>query len=439
MGNVMHEDDWSALTYSIRQNNCILVLGPDLVTEKVKGKDVPLAKILSNTLAEKLEDKDQLLDADNLMQAAQRYRNQKGRNALQAQVVSFYESRKNKPSCELLKDLAALPFYLVLYSTPDEFMTEAFQSLKKKSVRDWYNYNRARKASAKIGSPEEPLIFHLYGSIQEPDSMVLSENGLLDFLVKVISKNPALPDYIRGEFSDREKCFLFLGFGFHNWYLRVMMHVLFGSERDSSSFALEQLDTPAPADFGQTIFFFKERYKINIYEDNLYQFVKELKKRYEAFTANSKKGEETSELAPDASVVFLCHTSDNKDYAANLNKYLESEGLKPWLDKKKIYGGDEWDSLLEKTILKEVDYFVVLQSNAMEKKFESYFRKEIKLALERQQKFMPGIRFIIPTKIDDCQLLEELEHLQTIDLGIADNEKELARIIKRDHQRRKRE
>ena len=44
---------------------------------------------------------------------------------------------------------------------------------------------------------------------------------------------------------------------------------------------------------------------------------------------------------------------------------------------------------------------MVLQSEAMTTKDESYFHKEIRLALERQNYFRPGIRFIIPTCVHD--------------------------------------
>ena len=72
----------------------------------------------------------------------------------------------------------------------------------------------------------------------------------------------------------------------------------------------------------------------------------------------------------------------------------------------------------------------------MTTKLESYFNKEIRLALERQNYFRPGIRFIVPTKVEDCSLVEELEHLQTIDLSDKENIKKLISTLKKDQQRR---
>ncbi|HAO20607.1 MAG TPA: hypothetical protein DCQ37_09125, partial [Desulfobacteraceae bacterium] len=73
-----------------------------------------------------------------------------------------------------------------------------------------------------------------------PESLVMTENDLLDFLVSVISKAPGLPASITSELNSTDKNFLFLGFGFKHWYLRILLHVLAGnSHKKSRSFALE--------------------------------------------------------------------------------------------------------------------------------------------------------------------------------------------------------
>ena len=58
------------------------------------------------------------------------------------------------------------------------------------------------------------------------------------------------------------------------------------------------------------------------------------------------------------------------------------------------------------------------------------------MALDRQEKFRRGIRFIIPVRIDDCPMPDELEHLHVIDLTDMENMKELIRTIKRDYAKR---
>jgi len=90
---------------------------------------------------------------------------------------------------------------------------------------------------------------------------------------------------------------------------------------------------------------------------------------------------------------------------------------------------------IKKTIEK-VDYIIVVQSYALASKNIGYVNKEISTALERQ-KYFRGIRFIIPVKIDDSPILEDLKFLQTIDLKQQNDIEQLFRLIKRDQERRK--
>ncbi len=435
----MTNDDWHALIYAIKKQNCILMIGPTLVTGKQNGLEKPMVKILANHLVEKIEDKQKIFDQDDLMQVAQQYRIQKGSNALHAAIESFYESIEEYDAPDTLINLAGLPFYLVINSAPDNFLYDAFKKhSQKECIHKYYHFKGNKVDYEQMGDEKRLLIYNLFGSIIEPESLVLSESGLLDFIVAVTSKNPSLPDNIRSEFTNKDKCFLFLGFGFHNWFLRVIMHVLQGESKESHSFAMEQLDAPNPK-FQQTALFYRQNFKINIFEGDLNLFTKELLQRYEKNTkSQAKKDDQKWELPIDAPTVFLCHAHENKTVADDIYKRLSQKGIRPWLDKENLIGGDNWNREIEKSI-NEIDYMVILQSDIMKNMCESYFFKEIHLALERQNKFRPGVRFIIPALIDNSDPLEELEHLQNINLqNIPDHIENLAKIIKRDFQKRKR-
>ncbi len=141
----------------------------------------------------------------------------------------------------------------------------------------------------------------------------------------------------------------------------------------------------------------------------------------------------------DSPIIFICHASEDKNYAASLYAKLEQAGIRPWLDKENLEnlrGGDNWDEEI-RIIMKESNYVVILQSSNLAKKIEGYVNKKIKMALDRQMDFVRGIRFIIPVKIDDGPLLEELEHLHAYDLTDKANMKHLINAIKRDFEKRK--
>ena len=40
---------------------------------------------------------------------------------------------------------------------------------------------------------DSPVLFHLYGRVNEPSSVVVTELQLLDFLARLVSRDPPLP------------------------------------------------------------------------------------------------------------------------------------------------------------------------------------------------------------------------------------------------------
>ncbi len=108
--------------------------------------------------------------------------------------------------------------------------------------------------------------------------------------------------------------------------------------------------------------------------------------------------------------MFLCHETRDKPEAERISSDLALRGIRPWLDKQSLRGGDNWAKLIPHVLQKQTDYVVVLQSPRMLDKPESYFWREINVSLERQSGFGTDLRFIIPVVIEtDARLpLREL-------------------------------
>ena len=435
------EEDWSTLITAIKLNSCILMLGPDASFEKVDGQFQPLTEILSKKLAEEKNVKEAVeawgIDPSDLGQVSLSYilLRKLGRNKLLDRFISFYEGRRELTS-EFYRNLAVLPFYFAMICTPDNMFSEALKRESREHIIQWYNFNGGKKDLIEMGTRDKPLLFYLYGHLREPQSLVVTEDDLLNFLTKIASKDPPLPRNIMSELQGRDKTFLFLGFGFKHWYLRILLHVLQVRSKESRSFALEQFAPQQMEDFKNTIFFFGESdYRIQICNADLNGFAMELRKRY---------GESAEILAQgiakipqlDAPTVFVCHASQNKDDAARLYQNLAANGFKPWLDKENIRGGQRWNEQIQETI-EEIDYFLVLNSRALSEKEGSYVNREINHALERQKDFR-RCSFIIPVLIDDTPLLDEFKSFQAIDLREPNGLEKLITHIKRDQQIRKR-
>lgn len=434
------EEDWDTLIDPIQTGNCILMLGPDVAAELFDGAYKPLTEILANNLAdigqinEMAESEKIPIDTSNLAQMSLYYEIKTRRRA-RPKVEEFYRSKQGLTS-PIHENLATLPFHLIITSTPDNMFYNAVKKIPTKNpLKAHYNFSGKKQElviDGKTGSETEPLIFYLYGVIEDHNSLVLTENDFLNFLVKIASGNPPIPMNILSELRNKENSFLFLGFGFRHWYLRILLHILQIESKKYSSFALEQFYFEKLK--RDTVYFFIESdYRIRICNANLISFSSELKKRYDNKILFSPKEKLQVRDAPS---IFICHAEEDKSFAIKLYKELEEKGFKPWLDKEDLNGGVSWNEKIIRT-LNKIDYVIIIASESLRKKNIGYVNKEITLALDRQTQFR-NLTFIIPVLIDNSPVLEELNHLQVIDFKISDGIEKLCNTIKRDQQLRKR-
>lgn len=458
----MKEKDWRTLMYGISQGNCILVLGPEIAvpdetpTTGPDGEPLPpqfagngritLPEMLANQLCMEVEVTN--LNPGNLIQVAEFYSTKYGRNDLEAEAVSFY---RTAPRSAVYDDLAKIPFNMVISLSHDTGLAAALEERGRSPVVETYDFRGDQKAFIGlgrdgVGTAEKPLVYNLYGDVDTPRSLVLTESDILDFLSAVMSKNPELPSDLRSTLNDGNKSFLLLGFGLTKWYLRILLHVLKVSKRDTRSFALERLSSEDQALLQQTILFMRRGLRVESIDFEVEPFVHELVTRFEASglaaPANNggpAKSAATANAAPvplDAPKVFISYASEDEPQAKKLYDSLTAAGFEPWLDKEGLRGGDRWDDAI-RDALDEVDYVVILQSAALAAKTFSYVNREIDMALQRQQFARRGISFVIPVTIDKSPPLDELRHIQAIDLSDPNGFKDLESAILRDQQRRK--
>jgi hypothetical protein len=430
------DESWQSIIHIIRNGNCILMLGGGTSLESSNGTTLPCEEVLADVLYGRIKDKAEISgfnpDTTNIAQLAQYYAMYKDRNLLEASASDFYLQRQDETS-ELHQNLAALPFKSIISTTFDSMLYNAIDAQEGKTpVTSRFHFCGDNPELVPQGSVEKPLIFNLFGTIDEPDSLVLTEDDFLDLL----TTQHALPSNITSLLGAKNKSILFLGFGFHRWYTRVLVHLLKLSPKSNRSYALEQNIPNDNHEFNRTVFFLeKSDYHIHFFNDDIPSFVKTLREKFEKQTA-LRSAKPPKVFADNAPTAFICHANENKVQAADLYEKLEYEGIRAWIDTQELRGGDQWNKGIE-TAIKKVDYFLVLQSQALQNKQEGYVNKEIKLAMDRQLNFRAS-SFIIPLKIDECELLEDLEFLQTHDLTGTNTFANLTKVIKRDWQRRQR-
>ncbi|WKZ35353.1 MAG: SUMF1/EgtB/PvdO family nonheme iron enzyme [Anaerolineales bacterium] len=121
--------------------------------------------------------------------------------------------------------------------------------------------------------------------------------------------------------------------------------------------------------------------------------------------------------------VFLCHASQDKPSVWKLHRYLKLHGVQPWLDQADLLPGEDWEVEIPKALYASDVILVCLSKNSVNK--EGYVQKEIAFALDKALEKPEGTIFIIPVKLEDCELPKRLSRYQAVDLFRTDGRKRL--------------
>jgi len=77
-------------------------------------------------------------------------------------------------------------------------------------------------------TPEKPLVYHLFGHINVPNSLVMAEDRYFDYLIGVTLNKSLIPPAVRAALSSTS--LLFLGFQMDDWDFRVFFRYLMAQE-----------------------------------------------------------------------------------------------------------------------------------------------------------------------------------------------------------------
>lgn len=138
-------------------------------------------------------------------------------------------------------------------------------------------------------------------------------------------------------------------------------------------------------------------------------------------TLNAKKAhlerqfeELQMEIQKDTPKVFLSYVREDEEIVFNLYRNLKDQGLQPWLDKVDLMTGVEWDRAIRKAI-RESDFIVVCISSRTRVK-RGYIQRELRQALDCYEELPPGDAFLMPVRLEECEVPEDLLKYQYTDL-----------------------
>jgi hypothetical protein len=214
--------------------------------------------------------------------------------------------RRRRHPAEPHEVLARLPFPIyITTNTDDQLNRTLIEAGKDPQVelcrwhaRDVFEWPRSHFEDPSVfgsepfrsrykPSPEQPLVYHLYGQLRLPPSVVLTEDEYFDYLIGATANKGLTPTPVREALGFSS--LLFLGFRLEEWDFRVLFRSILaqgGKHRLSDEFphVAVQLDPEEGRhiDTGKALKYLEKyfaRESISIYRGSVDDFVRELAKR----------------------------------------------------------------------------------------------------------------------------------------------------------------
>ena len=147
-------------------------------------------------------------------------------------------------------------------------------------------------------------------------------------------------------------------------------------------------------------------------------------------SAGQPAGVPAPPIAPIAGIrptAFLSHGSENKVEVTALYEALGARGIEPWLDKKNLRAGQDWMREIREVMRDSTVVVICLSRAALARR--GVFQQEIKIALEEAERQPLGAAYIIPVRLEDCDVPGELKRWHMVNLKDSDGLEQLVRAI----------
>ncbi|HTE24177.1 toll/interleukin-1 receptor domain-containing protein [Flavitalea sp.] len=458
----MTEREWNKLCRNIFERKCILMIGSEFQIEIQDGnikKHTTFNELLIKKVSEDIlqyrrlpEDYSRQIGEKDFCQIVRDFiaysdnSHVQAREELETLITDYLFEVSPELSSEGFSKLATLPLNFIIDTNYSSFFLDQVNKAGKFPKSDFYHFKSNKATFSDDGTDTDPFLFSLYGSAQQPNSLVITDYDMIQFLSNIISKSPALPPYVRAKLIHEETSILFLGFGIlaKNWYFRLLLHALTMGNKKTMSFALEYLSTINDEN-QPAILFFKDELKVCLYHFDQESFIDTLTEKYQLFYEKFKKHSGNNDKIPSSFKeeikVFISYKREDLRFVKPIVERLEAKEISVYWDHGSEFIGD-WKNRIEKMI-EDSDAFILLQSKNLRDNPVNFLNKEIRLAIERASKFPRDENYLYPAYIDTIESkltdtdFKFINAINNWDLSVMSNVDKLAIELFRNQERLK--
>ena len=276
--------DWEDILRDIAAQRAVLFIGQDFLPHDEATINLDLHKKLTTPAQHGI---DYFYPQDGFfLFSSNRYKIQAQKNA-----ADFYKNIQ--PDAALMQKITEIPFRMIVSVNPDKALDKAFREFHIEPQFDYFTWRPNKKSKEIIDpTPDFPLIYNLFGSIDHYESLVLDYEDMFDHLKKLLN-DENVPEIVRTILNETET-YIFLGTRLEKWYTQLLFRYLNMKEHHFDDKNKNYTMKPNFKD-DETESFFKKQFSVN-YFGITNEFFNELHQRYAVYIA--EQHEEFSNLSP---------------------------------------------------------------------------------------------------------------------------------------------
>lgn len=311
-------EKWPALLKNIKRGRVTPILGPDL-TESLLGSRQEIARRWAETYhfpmaphdredlpqvaqflavnQEYMFPRDELLDylkAELLNRYGHKIASDFQHVSLDELLAEVGRLHRTQNPADPYRVLAELDLPIYITTNPSNLLAEALKAAGREPVIEICRWNKEIEWLPSIyddepnyrPTPQRPLVYQLFGRLDEPESLVLTEDDYFDYLIGVTKNDDLIPAVVRRKLVDA--ALLFLGFRLDDWNFRVLFRSIMsregGQRRSRYAHIAAQIDPEEgrilePERARRYLESYFQDADISIYWGSAEDFIKELKEK----------------------------------------------------------------------------------------------------------------------------------------------------------------
>jgi len=322
----------------IREGSCVLFLGPTAMAAKQPdGSYKPLIELCAKHLSKGLNltpgEEESLAQVTSTL----RMRNLLSDTMIIAAVQDFFQKAEREAVLHpMLEQLADLPFKIIINTSPDDFFARYYAQAVRDYRFDYYNFRKPTPDPLyTFGDDAPPLIYNLLGFYKKPESLVLTYGDQLGYMNKITgAQHERLPDSLLAAFNV-PRFYLFMGFDFEDWRLRILFDALFRNARNNiQPFAYPLKGEPDAGPHAKV--FFQGEFRMEFPKVDMESFISNLLVHFQQLDGQASSDDDT----PQADVLILHNEAADEEGCKALLSHLRPLKVRTWTLRDALGAGD---------------------------------------------------------------------------------------------------